>query len=334
MRRRFCGTVKDFTANYLTIEALEDGLTVSLHNSFCFYCIDGDEDWRILQNDSAVTIDTGQTISFKDAHYNSSFGCGQFVVDKQFNLVGNAMSMLFGDNAKDAFDLSGYSEAFVRMFSGCVTLQSISTNFLPATTLAYSCYNCMFWGCTSLTEAPELPATTLDNRCYYGMFSNCTSLTIAPELPAMTLADDCYDSMFQDCTSLTTAPALPATTLASHCYHDMFFNCTSLVNAPELPATTLAYRCYNCMFWGCTSLVTAPELPAVTLTEGCYVWMFYGCRKLNYIKAMFTTTPSITYTDSWVTVVASSGTFVKNKNATWNVTGPGGIPHGWTVQTA
>jgi len=62
--------------------------------------------------------------------------------------------------------------------------------------------------------------------------------------------------------------------------------------------------------------------------------MFYGCTKLNYIKAMFTTTPSDTYTSYWVRSVASSGTFVKNSAATWDVTGTSGIPSGWTVETA
>jgi hypothetical protein len=61
--------------------------------------------------------------------------------------------------------------------------------------------------------------------------------------------------------------------------------------------------------------------------------MFAGCTSLNYIKAMFTTTPSTTYTNNWVSGVASTGTFVKNSAATWNVTGTSGIPTGWTVQT-
>lgn len=47
---------------------------------------------------------------------------------------------------------------------------------MPATTLASSCYSGMFWGCSSLTIAPELPATTLANRCYDSMFKNCSSL--------------------------------------------------------------------------------------------------------------------------------------------------------------
>ena len=34
----------------------------------------------------------------------------------------------------------------------------------------------LFYGCTSLTAAPELPATTLATRCYSNMFSGCTSL--------------------------------------------------------------------------------------------------------------------------------------------------------------
>ena len=49
---------------------------------------------------------------------------------------------------------------------------------------------------------------------------------------------------------------------------------------------------------------------------------------------MFTTTPSSDYTSDWVNRVASSGTFVKNSAATWNVTGKNGVPSGWTVQTA
>jgi hypothetical protein len=70
------------------------------------------------------------------------------------------------------------------------------------------------------------------------------------------------------------------------------------------------------------------------LAYDCYDNMFNGCTNLNYIKAMFTTTPSSTYTGNWVSGVASSGTFVKNSAAGWNVTGDNGVPTGWTVETA
>jgi hypothetical protein len=218
------------------------------------------------------------------------------------------------------------------MFEGCTSL--ISAPELPATTLANYCYSSMFYGCTSLTTAPELPATTLANYCYSSMFYGCTSLATAPELPATTLAYGCYNSMFNGCTSLIAAPELPATTLTQSCYSYMFNGCTSLIAAPELLATTLTDSCYSSMFNGCTSLATAPELPATTLVNNCYGYMFYGCTSANYIKAMFTTTPSTNYTNNWVGGVAASGTFVKNSAAQWNVSGVNGVPTGWTVQTA
>ena len=223
------------------------------------------------------------------------------------------------------------SYCYVYMFSKCTSL--VTAPELPATTLVQYCYRYMFENCTSLVNAPELPATTLAKNCYEYMFSGCTSLVNAPELPATTLVQYCYSNMFYGCTSLVTAPELLATTLAITCYSNMFYGCTSLVTAPELPATSLVPYCYQNMFARCTSLTTAPELPATTLDNGCYNYMFQNCTKLNYIKALFTTTPSSTYTSYWVSGVSSTGTFVKNVNAMWDVTGTSGIPSGWTVKT-
>ena len=191
------------------------------------------------------------------------------------------------------------------------------------------------------------PGYTKDGLCPHlsYLFSGCTGIRDINEsfLPFTNLIEGCYAGMFHSCSSLTTAPQLPATKLAKRCYEHMFHGCSSLTRAPELPATTLTESCYNCMFQGCTSLTTAPELLATTLVDGCYIQMFYGCISLNYIKAMFITSPYTTssddyfgahyiYTDEWVYGVASSGTFVKNKNAAW-VGSPrvDAIPEGWDV---
>ena len=224
------------------------------------------------------------------------------------------------------------SYCYQYMFSGCTSLTTAPQ--LPATTLQICCYQNMFKGCTSLVTAPVLPATTLTSNCYYYMFYGCTSLTTAPELPSTTLAKYCYSNMFRGCTSLVNAPVLPAETLADGCYQRMFNDCTSLTTAPELPATTLTKSCYEYMFNNCTSLTTAPVLPATTLTNNCYRSMFAQCTTLNYIKAMFTTTPTTAYTLGWVTGVSTTGTFVKNSAATWDVTGVNGVPEGWTIETA
>ena len=128
---------------------------------------------------------------------------------------------------------------------------------------------------------------------------------------------------------------LASNELIANCFYRLFEDCITICSVSEgfLPATTLAISCYARMFYGCTSLVNAPELPAIYLKNWCYEYMFYGCSKVSYIKAMFTTNINATnYTKNWVSGVASTGTFVKNKNATWNVTGVNGVPSGWTIQ--
>ena len=172
------------------------------------------------------------------------------------------------------------------------------------------------------------------DSCFVGAFYNCNSIvSVSPDfLPATILTESCYASMFYGCTNLTTVPELPATKLANYCYDRMFSNCTSLTTAPVLPATTLADHCYYEMFYNCKSLTTGPELPATTLASSCYSRMFDGCSKLNYIKMLATDISAGNCLTYWVSGVSSTGTFVKNKNATWNVTGVSGVPNGWTIQ--
>ena len=251
--------------------------------------------------------------------------------------------------------------SFEGMFDGCTSLITPPSE-LPATILTNNCYMDMFRGCSSLTTTPKLPAMTLAEYCYYRMFQNCTGLTSAPILPATTMQSYCYGYMFRGCTGLTIPPQLPATTLATYCYYYMFYQCTGLTTIPDLPATTMQNYCYGTMFYGCTGLTDlsekeisgttlanncyqnmfyqctnmtkAPVLPALTLVSNCYNQMFRSCSKLSWVKAMFTTTPSTSYTNNWLNGVASTGTFVKNSAATWTTTGVNGIPSGWTVETA
>jgi hypothetical protein len=179
--------------------------------------------------------------------------------------------------------------------------------------------------------------TTLPNYAFYYLFYNCNKIKDASGLyfPFATLNNYSCLMMFYNCTGLTKAPELPATTLGQSCYQYMFYGCTSLTTAPTiLPATTLAQSCYNSMFSGCSNLTTAPELPATTLVNYCYSAMFYGCSKLNYVKALFTTTPSDTYTQMWLQNVSSTGTFVKNSAATWTNRGVNAVPTRWTIETA
>ena len=282
------------------------------------YSLDNGLTWTSITSDNGpsrpiINVNAGDSVQFRGNNMtyrgNNGYHRNSFSgTTAGFKAKGNIMSLIdsTGFTALDTF-VSAYT--FGVLFEDCPNLTDASELILPATTLADYCYQYMFRGCTSLTTAPELPATTLAESCYQYMFGGCTSLTTAPELPATALTYACYSTMFQGCTSLTTAPAI-------------------------LPATTLTNYCYSGMFSGCTSLTTAPELPAITLVTSCYNSMFAGCTSLNHIKAMFTTTPGYSYTSSWVSGVASSGTFVKNSAAAWNVSGNNGIPNNWTVQIA
>lgn len=308
---------------YLTIQSLEDNNTIgfkcNLNNVKRTISISTDNGvtWTGKTSSTSgkilATLNTGEKMLIKGD--NSSYAMSEttgysynyFTSTKQFVLEGNIMSLINSTNFENLNTLTS-EQTFYRLFYNCSKLVSAENLLLPAMTLTRDCYGSMFVSCTSLTTAPALPATALAQNCYYGMFHNCSSLTTAPELPATTLANYCYRYMFWQCTSLTSAPSvLPATTLAEGCYQEMFAVCTSLTTAPALPATTLVVNCYNGMFDGCT--------------------------KLSYIKAMFTTIPGTDYTYDWVRGVASTGTFVKNKDAIWNVTGNDGIPTGWTVVT-
>ena len=305
---------------YLTFEAIEN-TTFTFSRNDIQYSIDGGATWtKMPAFTSSPTIQAGERIMWKASGLNppqDTGGIGTFGSSGNFNVEGNVMSLMFGDDFIGKTNLSDYDYAFStlfydcrglisakdlelpaitlashcynRMFSGCISLTA-SPVLLPATTLTESCYQYMFEGCTSLDVAPRLSAVALAQCCCVGMFSGCTSLAVAPELQATTMAPSCYQYMFSGCTSLFIAPKLPATRIAGNCYYGMFSGCTNLTIAPELPATTLTTLddfCYTKMFAGCTALTTAPSiLPATTLASNCYSYMFQDCTSL-------TTTPEL-----------------------------------------
>lgn len=242
----------DYSQDYLTFVSLEDG-TFSWSGSSSANCLsyslDSGATWS--EPSSAITTSTlssGDTVLWKGSGMSplSNKGIGTFSSTTEFNAEGNIMSLLFGDNFSGQTDLTGYNNAFVFLFNGLYDYGKIvnaENLILPASTMVDSCYDTMFYNCTSLTTAPVLPATTLSQNCYKQMFFGCTSLTTAPELLATTLADYCYGSMFRGCTSLTAAPVLPATTLAKRCYDSMFIGCTNLNSITCLATDKSANRC-------------------------------------------------------------------------------------------
>ena len=248
-------------------------LTFSSPNSFTLVVNDATKHWdgtlEYFSSDKTWTVWDGTTT------LSAIADDGEYVL----YLRGTGNTVITGSSENYRWILTGSDIKCIGNIENLLDYSTIASGEHP--TMASHCYYHMFYGCTSLTQAPELPAMMLVDYCYYSMFCDCTSLTQAPELPATTLAERCYYQMFRGCTALTQAPELPAMTLADYCYRGMFYNCTSLTKASALPATTLANSCYMAMFYGCTSLTQVPALPATTLANRCYYGMFHGCTNLK-----------------------------------------------------
>ena len=329
----------EYAGQYLTFEIVEDGtITWKCSSDFAKtieYSING-RSWNRLtatMNGASFNVSTGDVVRFRgnnNRYATGTFSYNNFVTTCKFNLIGNIMSLVAGDNFASASLSTTY--VFESLFYQCSGLLSAEKLVLPASGLTNYCFDGLFYKCTSLKKGPDLPAKTLADYCYRNMFFGCSSLESAPKLPATNLANNCYAVMFGDCTSLKTAPALPATTLANHCYSSMFQNCSALYSAPQLPATTLANNCYTMMFSNCTALTTAPVLPATTLTARCYAMMFDGCKNLSSITCLATNISATNCIQNWVNNVKSSGTFTKASSMNSWPTGTSGIPQGWTVK--
>lgn len=240
--------------------------------------------------------------------------------------IGTSVSVSAGDKVR----LKGYNHQYAN------GLSSGYVNYLNGTAAHY-----IYGDMSSMLADDYKEDYSSAVRTFFRFFQNDVNLVSHPTkkilLPCVNLNEGCYGYLFYGCTGITTCPIyeLPATTLTKSCYSAMFQGCSSLVETPELPATSLAISCYTNMFYGCTSLTTAPELPATNINyQYCYYGMFRYCSSLNYIKAAFTSLPTNnSQTTYWVDGVSSTGTFVKNSAAGWNITGTDAVPSGWTVET-
>lgn len=262
----------NYSFDYLTFQVVSDG-TIRWHTTgsgqakTIEYSLN-DGAWTSILASSTTTIPVleGDTVRFrgtntaysKDKSNYSGFDGGT----AEFNVEGNIMSLIYGDN------------------------------FVGQTTLPAKYAFCSLFKQSNVISAENLilPATTLTEGCYRAMFSKCSSMIVAPKtITATTLAKDCCWYMFEEC-----------------------------------------------------SFEQAPELPAPTLVQQCYGWMFTKCPNLNYIKCLATSGFGTTNClQSWANGVASTGTFVKDDNAStaggsvgWRLNNIAGIPTGWTVMDA
>ena len=246
-------------AKYLTFKTVQNGTfsftpyqSEKAYSSYTLsYSINGGSTWTELTSGSSTpTVQSGSTIIWKGTMSPTpsggewkDFTIGQFSSTGRFEVEGNIMSLLYGDNFSGQTSLSGYNYVFSRILSTS-NLTNAENLALPATTLAKGCYANMFYGCTNLAYPPSnLPATSLVESCYNSMFAWCSSLNYCPWLPATTLGFACYREMFYNCTNIVYSPMLQADTLTDYCYDSMFNGCTNLSNVTCLATDISASNC-------------------------------------------------------------------------------------------
>lgn len=203
--------VHDYSLDYLTFDILTSG-----DIKWAEYGTGQSKTIQYSLNDgpwTSITAGTGATISVssgdkvrfkgtntsyaKDKSNYSGFDSG---CTASFNIEGNIMSLVYGDNFVGNTALTGtYNFCSIFKQSHCVSAENL---VLPSTALTNYCYRAMFSKCTDLAVAPALPATTLAQGCYWYMFEEC-AITEAPDLLAETLVRECYGYMFTGCRSLS-----------------------------------------------------------------------------------------------------------------------------------
>ena len=210
-------------------------LTFSSFNSFTLEVNDKTKHWNgtleYFASDKTWTVWDGTTV------LSAVYDDGEYFL----YLRGTKNTIITGNDTRFRWILRGSNIACIGNIENLLNYATVESGAHPM--MANFCYSYMFYGCTSLTQAPALRATALMNSCYTSMFYGCTSLTQAPALPATTLANGCYNSMFMRCYGLTQVPALPATTLATGCYSSMFYGCTSIkLSSTKTDEYTQEYR--------------------------------------------------------------------------------------------
>ena len=180
----------DYSQDYFTIESLEDNNTIYFKaggstsaGKTIQYSINK-TNWTSAASTTSsgttlTTLNTGDKLYLRGSEtqytVNNLNYFNRFDSDKNINVYGNIMSLIYEDNFVGQDTLSS-PLTFCRLFYQNTKLIDASNLIMPAMTLTAHCYRGMFSGCTSLTTAPVLPAITLATTCYNAMFSGCTSL--------------------------------------------------------------------------------------------------------------------------------------------------------------
>ena len=278
----------DWKHEYLQFKVITGNLSIKFSKQL-EYSVNSGQTWTTLSaSTSSPTLTTGKVIYLKGNLISGSGSIGIFTetsspTSATYEIAGNVMSLLYGDDFDGKTSLSGRTSIFEGTFGAMSRLINAKNMVLPATELTTACYKFMFKNCQQLRTPPQIYGEVLAEQCYYQMFEYCYGLQYPVELPITTLAKHCYYGMYWGCTNIKYTPKLPAKTIPESAYSCMFYGCTGLKEIKEIKATApVGQYCMYQMFYSCTALEDASfALSASTNGVMAYASMFKGCTRLR-----------------------------------------------------
>ena len=221
-----CKVSHDYSEDYLTLKVITSGDVIwktagSGAAKTIQYSINYGS-WTSVTSTTAgvaIPVSAGDEVRLKGSNNAYSIDKNNFSAfsggTATYNLEGNAMSLIYGDNFENQVTLPA-NWALSNVFNTSKVM-SAENVVLPATAMTTCGYRAMFANCAGLTVAPELPATVLATSAYTYMFDNCVNLTTAPDLVAATIPGNCYTGMFHGCSTLNYIKCLATNISATDC---------------------------------------------------------------------------------------------------------------------
>lgn len=218
----------DYSLDYLTFRILTTGTIkwIALGSGYTrtIQYSKNDGAWTTITSTTsgiAISVNAGDVVRFKgenSTYAGSKANYSGFEYEGNdaatFDIEGNIMSLVHGDNFANYSALSG-TYNFCSIFKKTKVI-SAENLILPTMSLTPHCYRAMFSNSYSLTTTPALPATTLNQYCYWYMFENA-AITTAPDLLAATLPQYSCGYMFTGCTQLTYIKCMATDHSATQC---------------------------------------------------------------------------------------------------------------------
>lgn len=203
--------IHDYSQDYLTFVALEDG-TFQLNNYFDInYSLDDGNTWVLLTAGTSTPVVTaGNKIMWKGNIIPASPITTHFTSTGKFDVQGNIQSLFWGDDFSWHLDYKGNTHTFNGLFA-TEKVVNAKNLILPASSIGLYCYFQMFKNCTELITAPQIYGYRIpvSSFGYQEMFAGCTKLIAAPDLyPIESPSANCFKNMFANCTSLNYIKAM------------------------------------------------------------------------------------------------------------------------------